>query len=269
MSQVAPRSASTAATLLVVLGAAPAAVVADSQAPSGGAWQSLRPQLYGTRPIGEVGDESMSLSGPASTPDPSATPIVVHFGKELAGKVRQVRVIIDNNPSPLVTTMSLAAGLPVDEIDLRVRIDRFTSVRAIAETDTGRLEMRSSWVNASGGCAAPPAATQGGTLGQIRFRPSSDGHAVQISIRHPNNSGFQVDPVSGDFIPPHFIAHIKLSAGTRVLMEADTGISLSENPTLRLVTGAPLPAPLSVEATDLPTQSRFAATWNGAGAAAH
>ena len=189
--------------------------------------------------------------------------------KELAGKVRQVRVIIDNNPSPLVTTMSLAAGLPVDEIDLRVRIDRFTSVRAIAETDTGRLEMRSIWVNASGGCSAPPAATQGGALGQIRFRPSTDGHAVQISIRHPNNSGFQVNPVSGDFIPPHFIAHIKLSSGGRVLMEADTGISLSENPTLRLVTGEPLPAPLAVEATDLPTQSRFAATWTGAGAAAH
>jgi sulfur-oxidizing protein SoxY len=269
MGKFSPSTRRTLCNLICLLGAAPSSVVADSQAPPGGAWQSLRPQLYGTRPIGEVGDESMSVSGPASTPDPSATPIVVQFGKELAGKVRQVRVIIDNNPSPLVTTMSLATGLPVDEIDLRVRIDRFTSVRAIAETDTGRLEMRSIWVNASGGCSAPPAATQGGALGQIRFRPSTDGHAVQISIRHPNNSGFQVNPVSGDFIPPHFIAHIKLSSGGRVLMEADTGISLSENPTLRLVTGEPLPAPLAVEATDLPTQSRFAATWNGAGAAAH
>ena len=74
-------------------------------------------------------------------------------------------MIIDNNPSPLVATLTLAAGVPLDEIDLRVRIDRFTSVRAIAETQDGRLEMRSTWVNASGGCSAPPGAAEGGTLG--------------------------------------------------------------------------------------------------------
>src|SRR5579863_254422 len=193
MSKSVPTTAGVLCALLGVLAAAPALVAADAETPRDGAWQSLRSQLYGTRTIGEVGDESMSVEGPASTPDPSATPIVVHFGKDLSGKVRQVRVIIDNNPSPLVTTMSLRGGLPIDEIDLRVRIDRFSSVRAIAETDDGRLEMRSTWVNASGGCSTPPAAAAGGSLGQIRFRPSPDGHALQISIRHPNNSGFQID----------------------------------------------------------------------------
>src|SRR6204780_9504 len=112
MGKFSPSTRRTLCNLICLLGAAPSSVVADSQAPPGGAWQGRRPQLYGTRPIGEGGDESMSVSGPASTPDPSATPIVVQFGKELAGKVRQVRVIIDNNPSPLVTPMSLAAGLP-------------------------------------------------------------------------------------------------------------------------------------------------------------
>jgi sulfur-oxidizing protein SoxY len=249
--------------LLALLLGAPLLARPDTQSPSSGAWQNMRTQLYGTRAIGEMGDQLMSIDAPASTPDPSATPIVVHFGPELAGKVKQVRVIIDNNPSPMVTIMNLQPGLSVDEIDLRVRIDRFTSVRAIAESDDGHLEMRSTWVNASGGCSAPPSASGGGTVGEIRFRPSNDAKALQISIRHPNNSGFQIDPRTGDPIPPHFITHIRLSAAGQTLLEADTGISLSENPTLRITTSAPLVTPLTFEATDVPAQARFTATWNG------
>ena len=251
------------AVLLAAVCGGPAAA-ADLQSPANGAWQSLRSQLYGTRDISEGGDQLMSVEAPGSTPDPTATPVVLRFGAGLQGNVKQVRVIIDNNPSPLVATMDLAAGLPVEEIDLRVRIDRYTSVRAIAETSSGKLEMRNTWVNASGGCSAPPTATDGGALGQIRFRPSADARSLQFSIRHPNNSGFQIDPRTGDPIPPHFVSHIRLSSGGRTLMEADTGISLSENPTLRIASSRPLLAPLTVEASDIPTQEHYTATWSAA-----
>jgi len=239
----------------------PLALGDTQQTPDIGAWQTIRPQLYGTRDIGEVGDALMSVEAPASTPDPSATPITIHFGEGLAGGLKQVRVIIDNNPSPLVATFDMSSKLPVAEIDLRVRIDRFTSVRAIAESSDGHLEMRSTWVNASGGCSAPPSAAAGGTIGEIRFRPSSGGKALQVSIRHPNNSGFQIDPRTGDPIAPHFIAHIALRTGDQILLQAETGISLSENPTLRIAARTPLPAPLTVEASDVPTQARYTATW--------
>jgi sulfur-oxidizing protein SoxY len=247
----------------------PLTVWADTEAPPPGAWQLMRTQLYGTRPIGEVGDAAMSLEAPTSTPDPTATPLVVHFGADLVGKVKQVRVVIDNNPSPLVATLDLGAQVPVDEIDLRVRIDRYTSVRAIAETESGRLEMRSAWVNASGGCSAPPAAAAPGVLGQIRVRASDDNRALQLSIRHPNNSGFQVDPATGDLIPPHFVSQIRLSAQGHTLLQAETGISLSENPTLRIVTRDPFVSPVTVEATDTPTQAHFQGSWQGNATAAN
>lgn len=237
--------------------------VGEAQSPATGAWEYMRPQFYGDRAIGVVDENFMRLEAPANTPDPSATPLILHFGKDAAGKIKQVRLIIDNNPSPLAATLELKSGVPVDEIDLRVRIDRFTSVRAIAETNDGRLEMRSTWVKASGGCSAPPSAADGGTLGEIRFRPSSDATSLQMSIRHPNNSGFQIDPVSGDAIPPHYISHIKLSAGGQIVLEADTGISLSENPTVRIATSTPLAGPLTLDATDLPTRMHYSATWKG------
>jgi sulfur-oxidizing protein SoxY len=240
---------------------APVALAAD-EAGTSGAWQALRANFYGTRDIGEVDEKLMSLTAPASTPDPTATPVVLHFGANAAGKVKQVRVIIDHNPSPLAASMQLAPGVPIDEIELRLRIDRATSVRAIAELDNGSLEMRSAWVNASGGCSAPPGAGGAGALGDIRFRATPDGKALQMSIHHPNNSGFQIDPVSGDPIPPHFVSHIRVRSGDRTLLEADTGISLSENPTVRIASEKPLDVPLVLEATDS-KQAQYHATWSG------
>lgn len=262
--QVPARCAALAAAGAACALALTAPLSADQQSPASGAWQTMRPNLYGNRPISESGDALMSIEAPASTPDPSATPVVVHLGTALAGRVRQLRLIIDNNPAPLVTTMNFKAGVPLQQIDLRVRIDRFTSVRAIAETTDGGLEMRSTWVNASGGCSAPPSAAGGGTLGEIRFRASADARALQVSIRHPNNSGFQIDPKTGDPIPPHFIAHLRLREDNDVLVDAETGISLSENPTLRIASREPLPGPLVFEATDVPSQQLFTATWNAA-----
>ena len=240
------------------------AALAQSQSPSSGAWQYLRGQFYGSRDINEVDEKLMSIQAPANTPDPSATPITVHFGDAAAGKVKQLRLIIDNNPSPLAATMNLQAGVPVDQLDMRVRIDRFTSVRAIAEMNDGSLEMRSTWVNASGGCSAPPSAASGGVLGEIRLRAANNEKTLQMSIRHPNNSGFQIDPVTGDAIPPHYISHITLSSGGKTVLDADTGISLSENPTLRIASEQPLTGPLKLDATDS-KDAHFSATWSGPG----
>lgn len=238
---------------------------AAGDALTSGAWQALREGFYGKRDFGEVDEKLMSMTAPATTPDPSATPVTIHFGGAALGHVKQMRVIIDHNPSPVATTMQFEQGVPIDEVGLRLRIDRETNVRAIAELADGSLEMRSVWVQASGGCSSPPSPGGAGKIGDVRFRPSPDDKSLQISLRHPNNSGFQIDPVSGDPIPPHFVQHIRLRAGGKVLLEADTGISLSENPTIRIASDAPIPAPLTFEAVDS-KQADFTATWSGASA---
>lgn len=224
------------------------------------AWEHLRTEFYGQRDIGEVDEKLMRLEAPLTTPDPAATPLSLHFGPGAAGNVKRVRFVIDHNPSPLAATMNLESPTPIDQIDVRVRIDRATSVRAIAEFNDGRLEMRSVWVVASGGCSSPPGAAAGGTLGEIRFRPSTDDTSMQMSIRHPNHSGFQIDPVSGDPIPPHYVYHVRVSSGETTLLDADTGISLSENPTLRIASEKPFSAPLKLEAVDT-NDAHFSGTW--------
>lgn len=235
----------------------------DAAAPATGAWQFLRPHFYGTRDFGEVDESFMHVDAPNSTPDPSATPVALHFGKDALGKIRQVRVIIDNNPSPVVATLDVGASQPIEEIDFRVRVDRATAVRAIAETTDGKLEMRSAWVRAEGGCSAPPNESGEGRIGDVRFRPSEDGKSLQVSIRHPNYSGFQIDPNTGDAIPPHYVSHVQLTTNGKPLLDMESGISISENPTFRIVSAQPIAAPVTLEASDS-KDAHFSATWNGA-----
>lgn len=262
--QATRRAAALLAALLMPWGAALA--LGDAQTPSSGAWQYLQPQFYAGRDIGLADEAYMSLEAPANTPDPAATPLTLRFGDAALGHIKQIRVIIDNNPSPVAATFDLASGARVAEIGMRLRIDRFTSVRAIAESTDGRLEMRSSWVNASGGCSAPPSATTAGTVGDIRFRPSPDSKSMLVSIRHPNYSGFQIDPRSGEPIESHYVAHIRFSTDGHTLLDADTGISLSENPTLRIASDQPLAAPVTVDVVDS-RNGHFNATWRGTVAA--
>ncbi len=240
-----------------------AAADEDSQ-PSGSAWEFLRAKYYGDKSMGLVDEHYMSLEAPGNTPDPAATPLTLRFSDNAQRRIKRLRVFVDNNPSPLVATFDFAQT-PMTEIDMQVRIDRFTSVRAVAETSDGGLEMRSVWVKASGGCSAPPTgASQGSALGQIKLRPAADDKSILLSIRHPNSSGFQIDPRTGDSIPAHYISHILVKAGGVPLLTAETGISVSENPTFRFASGQSLALPVSVEAVDSLTQAHYSGSTDSA-----
>ncbi|HEY6483137.1 MAG TPA: quinoprotein dehydrogenase-associated SoxYZ-like carrier [Steroidobacteraceae bacterium] len=255
---------------LILAGGLPASALASDEAqPASSAWGFLQSKYYGDRVMGLVDENFMSLQAPQTTPDPASTPLTLRFTHDPRRPIKRIRVFVDNNPSPLVATLDFPDTTALTQIDMRVRVDRFTSVRAVAETARGELEMRSTWVKASGGCSAPPGPAAGGTLGEIRVRPSADARAVQISIRHPNNSGFQIDPRSGEPIPAHYISELHLRAGGKALLDAEMGISISENPTLRIASDAPLPAPLSIDAVDSETHAHFRAIWAGGSSAQH
>jgi sulfur-oxidizing protein SoxY len=239
------------------LGAAAVALAEQQSQPSGSAWELLRAKYYGDRSMGLVDENYMSLEVPGNTPDPASTPLTLRFSDDGGRRVKRARVFVDNNPSPLVATFDFAQT-PITEIDMHVRIDRFTSVRVVAETSDGSLEMRSAWVKASGGCSAPPTdSSRGGMLGQIKLRPGADDKSILISIRHPNSSGFQIDPRTGDSIPARYISHILIKSGEAPLLEAETGISVSENPTFRVASDQPFALPVSMDAVDSVSQAHY------------
>ncbi|MEM7524922.1 MAG: quinoprotein dehydrogenase-associated SoxYZ-like carrier [Pseudomonadota bacterium] len=152
-------------------------------------------------------------------------------------------LIVDENPAPVAAVFAIhEGGDDVVDISTRVRVNAYSNVRVIAEMDDGSLYQTARFVKATGGCAAPAskdAAAALAAIGKMRLRRfeasalASERREAQVMIRHPNNSGFQVDQITQLYIPAFFIDHVEVRQGDTPLFTVDGGISLSEDPSIR------------------------------------
>ena len=116
-------------------------------------------------------------------------------------------------------------------------MNTYSYVRAVAELSDGQLYAVKSYVKASGGCSAPAASNADAaksTLGQMKFRifpPGADRlPEAQIMLRHPQNSGLQMDQVTRLYVPPFFIETLEVWQGEDLVLALDGGIAISEDP---------------------------------------
>src|SRR3979411_2870851 len=63
--------------------------------------------------------------------------------------------------------------------------------------------------------------------------PASNLREAQIMIRHPNNSGLQMDQVTRLYIPAYFVHSVKIFQGDDLLLAMEGSISISEDPNIR------------------------------------
>jgi sulfur-oxidizing protein SoxY len=174
--------------------------------------------------------------------------------------VRKVTLLIDENPAPVAAIFTFAqpANGAVRTLETRVRVDRYSFIRAVAETADGKLHMAAHFVKASGGCSAPASKdseTALRNLGkmQITSRALSAQPAVaqtKIMIRHPNYSGLQIDEVTRGYRPAHFVSNIEVRQGEHLIMSVDGGISIAENPHFLVVHASQGNEPIAVTARD-------------------
>lgn len=210
-------------------------------------WQKVRTSLFQSRPIATPAEDVISLDVPVRAADAAIVPVSIktRFPQTPARYVDKVYLIIDNNPSPISAIFRFTPQSGRADIETRVRIDEYTHIRAIAETNDGQLHMSTRFVKASGGCSAPPgkdAQAALTTLGRMKFRVAADARdkqagdqpvPVQLTISHPNNSGLAMDQVSRLFTPAHFVRRVNISYAGQLVMSADVDFSISENPSFR------------------------------------
>jgi sulfur-oxidizing protein SoxY len=234
---------------LLLIAAAGAAAPALAQLKSGDNpeaspnWQRVRGPLFGDRPIRTAdADRVIALDAPARAHDAAIVPIAIRaqFAQSAERSIRRVWLVIDNNPSPIGAVFHYTPASGRADIETRVRIDEYTFVRAVAETNDGQLHMATRFVKASGGCSAPPGKDPGealATLGRMKLRvdPEARGGPLlaQLMISHPNHSGMAMDQATRQYTPPHFVRRIEVSYRDQPVLAADVDFSLSENPNLR------------------------------------
>jgi sulfur-oxidizing protein SoxY len=73
---------------------------------------------------------------------------------------------------------------------------------------------------------------------------------AQIMLRHPQNSGLQMDQLTRLYIPPYFIENLKIWQGDQLMVMVDGGIAISEDPNIRFNYKPNGAADFRVEAVD-------------------
>jgi sulfur-oxidizing protein SoxY len=240
------RSHPTRRTALQALMLAPSAAAAapdefastahDASSPQ---WERLRERLFGARTVVQ-GQRVVQLEAPLRAAYGAAVPVKV--SSKLAQRaelyVRRMYLVIDKNPSPVAAVLELSTDLGQADFETRLRVDQYNHVRVISELSNGELHTDSRFVKTSGGCSAPPNRDAphliGRTLLKLHGQPRpGEPVAADVTVLHPNDTGFELNNVTVMFIPPHFVRSIKLSYDGRPLLDAELDFSLSENPTLR------------------------------------
>ena len=220
------------------------AMAGDSEAERAERWHDLKQAVFGDRPVQES-TGVIALDAPARAQDAALVPITISLsagGGSGGGRVKAVWVLVDGNPSPLAGTFHFGPAADPHILRTRVRVDQYTLMHAVAETEDGRLFSAERFVKAAGGCSAPslkdPQVAMS-RLGQMRLRvegegPVQDGEAAmaQLLVSHPNNNGMQVDQVTHNFIPPRYIQDITIHYGDDLVLSVDADISLSEDPAI-------------------------------------
>ena len=110
----------------------------------------------------------------------------------------------------------------------------------MAELSDGSLHMATRFIKAAGGCSAPMVKSMDealATLGQMKFRilppaPEAPNEAL-LMIRHPNNSGLQMDQVTRLYTPARYVDKLAVYQGNDLAFSMEGGISISEDPNFR------------------------------------
>ncbi|MFT3973535.1 MAG: quinoprotein dehydrogenase-associated SoxYZ-like carrier [Amaricoccus sp.] len=245
-----------AALLLASLLACGPALADDRPSPlqPSDSWDAIRGDVAAP---GEIRDGAglYALEAPMRAEDAAAVPVRITAAPG-APEVKRVTLVVDENPAPVAATFEIGAAMQPLDLEIRLRVDAYSNLRAIIEAADGRQYMTGRFVRASGGCSAPAAtdaAAAKASLGQMKVRwfdTDPDGRReAQVMLRHPNNSGMQRDQVTLLFIPADFVNSLVVSQGAEPLFTVTGGISISENPTFRF-RYLPNGAPISVRATD-------------------
>jgi len=222
------------------------------------AWSDIRAALFGDRPIHD-GAGVIALEAPDRAQDAALVPIIMvaEIPQTAERHIRTIHLVVDENPAPIAGSFHLTPASGIATIATRVRVNAYTQIRAIAETSDGQLHMASRFVKASGGCSAP--ALKDHELAMARLGKMKLNHPpfrlgepnqVQLLISHPNYTGLQIDQLSRNWIPPHYVERIEITYGGRTVMTVEGDISLSENPSLHFSFVPEAPGELQVEARD-------------------
>ncbi len=200
-------------------------------------WRDIEKVLFDGRTAAPA-DGLVALQAPDRAEDAALVPMTITLKD--ADKVKELYLVIDDNPSPVAAHFTFGPAADPHVVKLRVRVNSYTDVHAVAVMTDGALLEDVKFVKASGGCSAPMGASAEEAMkgmGEIRLK-FAGGAALgvpveaRLMVRHPNFNGMQMNQLTQLYTPARFIDKIEVRDGGKLVFDLSTGISLATDPVL-------------------------------------
>lgn len=216
-------------------------VTSKDNSPEPTTWNSTLKDLVFDDDVLLDGAKIMSMESPYRALDAAIVPIKINFKIDQRDErfIKKLTLIVDENPSPVVAKFNFTKKTGNASLTTRIRVDKYTYVRAIAETNDDKKYMIANFVKAAGGCSAPSLADMDAVmarLGKMKMKfiktdsKNEDYNVAEFLVSHPNFSGLQFNQLTRAEIPAHFINYVKIEQDGQIILEATPDISLSEDP---------------------------------------
>ena len=180
--------------------------------------EKLRGPTFSEREIIEGAAQNvLELKAPYRAEDATLVPISIQAKIPQTPElhIKKMHIFVDKNPVPLVGIFDFTPASGKADLAMRIRVDDFSFVRAIAELNTGELYMAKSFVRATGACSAPPPKSIDDSIanmGKMRMKliggvEYAQPNLAQLKIKHPNITGLQPMKIGSRVRPPaHFVS---------------------------------------------------------------
>jgi sulfur-oxidizing protein SoxY len=209
---------------------------------AGSAWDGIRTEVYGSRPMLD-GSAVMRLSAPNRPEDQRRVPVSIDARLGDGHTIKTVTFVVDENPSPIAAVFHLGPGRDRVAIGTRLRVNAQSDVRVVVEADDGTLYMVGQLVKFAGGqaaCSAPPSGdpreiAEG--MGRMELAETKSvanvtpiNRPVHLSLSHPNHTGMVMDQQTLLYTPLLMVDHVAVRQGGDTVVEIDGSITLAQNP---------------------------------------
>ena len=227
----------------------------ETQASRAARWHDVAASVF---PGKHVQDDSnlLQLDSPPRALDAALVPVTITA--DPSAHVVALTLVVDDNPAPVAATVRFGPLADPHLLKLRIRVDQYTLLHAVAELQDGTLVSTSRFIKAAGGCSAPGTTNEQEALariGRMRLRvdaPESPGRAQQaeLVISDPNFNGMQMDPVTRFYTPARYVQTVRVTEAGQTVFTLDGDISLAQDPAISFAFHPVGNAPLDVEVHD-------------------
>lgn len=202
-------------------------------------WPLIKEAFFSQRSINNT--DLMQVTAPLGAENAGQVPVTLMVKNQANDAIKSIYILIDANPIPIAATYKFPHAFNQLTLATRVRLDSDSTIRAIAETQSGALLMATARVNAGGGCAGAVSEDEAAvraSAGAIKFQLNPpyrlhESASATLQVKHPMYTGLQTDAKTKQNKPAFYVKNTDIQFDGISVMQIIFGVGTAENPNVK------------------------------------